>query len=183
MNVNVKKTCLNDVIILEPNIYGDERGFFYESYNQKYFNQIMNLRINFVQDNHSLSKKGVLRGLHYQINKPQGKLIRVVKGSVFDVCVDLRKNSSTFGKWMGLEINDENKLQLWIPEGFAHGFLVLKDYTEFLYKTSNYRFEKYERTILWDDDFLNIQWPDLNINYIISSKDQNGNSFKNSDFF
>ena len=183
MNFTVKKTALNDVLIIKPKFYKDNRGLFYESYNEKNFHKLTNLKIKFVQDNHSISKKGVLRGLHYQIKKPQGKLIRVTKGSVFDVCVDLRKQSPTFGKWVGFEINDKNKLQLWIPKGFAHGFLVLEDNTEFLYKTTQFRFQQYERTISWNDRNLNIKWPSLDVNFIISLKDRNSNTFEESEVF
>lgn len=148
-----------DVLLIEPKVFGDDRGFFYESFNQQAFNEATGLDLHFVQDNHSKSAKNVLRGLHYQLPpKAQGKLVRVVAGAVFDVAVDIRKSSPTFGRWVGEELSAENKLQLWIPTGFAHGFLVLSDSAEFLYKTTDYYAPEYERCIAWNDPVLAIPW-------------------------
>lgn len=152
-------TAIPEVIILEPKVFGDDRGFFFESFNSNTFFEATGLKRNFVQDNHSKSAKHVLRGLHYQIRQPQGKLVRVVQGDVFDVAVDLRKNSDTFGRWVGLHLSAENKKQLWVPEGFAHGFVVLSETAEFLYKTTEYYAPEYERSLLWNDPVLNINWP------------------------
>ncbi len=157
--MDIIKTAIADVLIIEPTVFGDERGFFMESWNKNIFNKAIGREVSFVQDNHSRSEKGVLRGLHYQIKQPQGKLVRVVYGEVFDVAVDLRNSSSTFGKWVGVTLSAENKRQLWIPEGFAHGFLVLSDTAEFLYKTTSYYFPEHERCIRWDDTDLGIIWP------------------------
>lgn len=151
-------TAIPEVIILEPKIFGDDRGFFFESFNAKVFAEATGLERHFVQDNHSKSAKHVLRGLHYQINQPQGKLVRVVQGEVFDVVVDIRKSSETFGQWVGQIISAENKRQLWVPEGFAHGFVVLSETAEFLYKTTDYYAPEYERGLLWNDPVLNINW-------------------------
>ena len=155
----VVNTALSDILILEPNVLRDSRGFFFESYNHHSFQLVTKLKVDFVQDNHSKSTKGVLRGLHYQIKHPQGKLVRVIKGSVFDVAVDLRKTSSTFGRWIGIDLSEENKRQLWIPPGYAHGFIVTSDSAELLYKTTDYWYPKYERSLLWCDKALNIKWP------------------------
>ncbi|KAF4533595.1 hypothetical protein B566_EDAN005642 [Ephemera danica] len=152
-------TAIPDVLILEPKVFGGERGFFFESFNARVFTEATGLDVSFVQDNHSKSAKNVLRGLHYQIQKPQGKLVRVLQGEVFDVAVDLRKSSKTFGKWVGQHLSSENKKQLWIPEGFAHGFLVLSEAAEFLYKTTDYYAPEYERCLLWNDPALGIDWP------------------------
>jgi dTDP-4-dehydrorhamnose 3,5-epimerase len=166
-----------DVILFEPKVFGDERGFFYESFNQQTFNQLTGLNVQFVQDNHSKSQKGVLRGLHYQLPpKAQGKLVRVVQGEVFDVAVDIRKDSPTFGKWVSAILSAENKQQLWIPEGFAHGFLTLSETAEFLYKTTDYYAPEMERCIVWDDKNLSIKWPILG-KLIVSEKDKLGNVF------
>ncbi|ECB7205880.1 dTDP-4-dehydrorhamnose 3,5-epimerase, partial [Salmonella enterica subsp. enterica serovar Abaetetuba] len=155
----------------EPKVFSDERGFFMESFNQKVFEEAVGRKIEFVQDNHSKSTKGVLRGLHYQVEPyAQGKLVRCIAGEVFDVAVDIRKDSETFGKWVGVNISSENKRQLWIPEGFAHGFLVLSDSADFLYKTSNYYSPIHERGIVWNDPTININWP-INIDKILSEKD------------
>ncbi|HFV9557850.1 TPA: dTDP-4-dehydrorhamnose 3,5-epimerase [Salmonella enterica subsp. enterica serovar Aberdeen] len=160
-----------DVLIFEPKVFSDERGFFMESFNQKVFEEAVGRKIEFVQDNHSKSTKGVLRGLHYQVEPyAQGKLVRCIAGEVFDVAVDIRKDSETFGKWVGVNISSENKRQLWIPEGFAHGFLVLSDSADFLYKTSNYYSPIHERGIVWNDPTININWP-INIDKILSEKD------------
>lgn len=159
MPYTVTETALSGVLILEPKVFGDERGFFFESFNHQDFCKATGLDLSFVQDNHSKSSQGVLRGLHYQIQHPQGKLVRVTRGVVFDVAVDLRRSSPTFGKWIGVELSEENKRQLWIPEGFAHGFVVTSESAEFLYKTTDYWFPEYERSLLWNDPHLNITWP------------------------
>ncbi len=171
--MNVIKTEIEDVLILEPKVFGDERGFFMESFNQKLFNEIVGKEVNFVQDNHSKSKKGTLRGMHYQ-SAPfaQGKLVRCLAGEVFDVAVDIRESSSTFGKWVGVILSEENKRQLWIPEGFAHGFLTLSDTAEFAYKATNYYSPENEAAIIWNDNFINIEWPKVEQgNIILSNKD------------
>lgn len=152
-------TAISDVIVLEPNVFGDDRGFFFESFNAQTFEQATGLKREFVQDNHSKSARNVLRGLHYQIQNPQGKLVRVVQGEVFDVAVDLRKSSKSFGQWVGVHLSAENKKQLWVPEGFAHGFVVLSETAEFLYKTTDYYAPEYERSLLWSDPVLGIKWP------------------------
>lgn len=171
-----------DVLIIEPRVFGDERGFFYESFNQKIWEKETGLRTMFVQDNHSRSTRNVLRGLHYQISQSQGKLVRVIAGKVFDVAVDIRKSSPTFGKWVGFALSAENKLIMWIPEGFAHGFLVLSDVADFLYKTTDYWMPEYERTIIWNDPDLSIKWP-LRGHPVLSSKDSDGLAFKSADCF
>jgi len=159
MPYTVTLTNLQDVLILEPKVFGDARGFFYESYNARDFAAATGLQVEFVQDNHSQSAKGVLRGLHYQIQHAQGKLVRVVRGEVFDVAVDLRKSSATFGQWAGVHLSADNAKQLWIPPGFAHGFLVLSESAEFLYKTTDYWHPSHERSLLWNDPALGIEWP------------------------
>jgi dTDP-4-dehydrorhamnose 3,5-epimerase len=160
------------VILLEPKVFGDDRGYFFESFNQRAFNQVIGREdVQFVQDNHSRSAKGVLRGLHYQIRQPQGKLVRVVQGAVFDVAVDIRRSSPTFGQHIALELSEENKRILWIPEGFAHGFVVLSDTAEFLYKTTHYWVPELERGIAWNDPAIGIQWP-IQGEPILSAKDQ-----------
>lgn len=161
MPYTVTKTELPEVLILEPKVFGDDRGFFFESFNQRDFQQCTGLDVNFVQDNHSKSSQGVLRGLHYQIQHPQGKLVRVTQGTVFDVAVDMRKSSPNFGKWTGVELSADNKRQLWVPPGFAHGFLVTSETAEFLYKTTDYWYPEYERSLLWCDPAIGIQWPSL----------------------
>ena len=158
--MKVTPTAIADVLIIEPKVFGDERGFFYESFNQKAFNEATGLNLNFVQDNHSYSSKGVLRGLHYQIEQPQGKLVRVVRGAVFDMAVDIRKSSLTFGKWVGVELTEENHKQLWMPPGFAHGFVVTSESAEFLYKTTDYYASEYARCIAWNDQPIGIRWAD-----------------------
>ena len=175
-------TELKDVFVIDPRIYGDDRGFFYESFNKKVFEKVIGRKVDFVQDNHSSSVKNVLRGLHYQIQQAQGKLVRVVKGAVFDVAVDIRKTSPSFGKWVGIELSAENKKQLWVPPGFAHGFLVLSDSAEFLYKTTDYYAPEFERCIIWDDADLHIDWP-IDSLPILSSKDQQGVAFKDAETF
>ena len=174
--------AIPDVVLIEPDVFGDERGFFMESFNQARFEAAIGKPVQFVQDNHSRSVKNVLRGLHYQIQQPQGKLVRVVQGEVFDVAVDLRKSSPTFGKWVGELLSAENKRQLWVPEGFAHGFVVLSDTAEFLYKTTNYYAPAHERCILWNYATLNIAWPQ-GIEHILSAKDAKGLSFHESEVF
>jgi dTDP-4-dehydrorhamnose 3,5-epimerase len=180
--MKVIPTEIPDVLIIEPQVYGDDRGFFLESFNQKDFREKTGVNTTFVQDNHSMSLKNVLRGLHYQIPNPQGKLVRVVSGSVFDVAVDARKGSPTFGQWVGCVLSAENKRIFWVPEGFAHGFLVLSDRAEFLYKTTNYYYPQYEKTILWNDADLGIDWP-LETPPILSPKDQAGQPFKSVEVF
>jgi dTDP-4-dehydrorhamnose 3,5-epimerase len=158
--MQVIETDISGVLILEPKVYGDERGFFMESYNQMVWREKIGITSDFVQDNHSRSARGVLRGLHYQLVKPQGKLVRVSSGEVFDVAVDVRRSSNTFGKWVGTHLSEQNKRMLWIPPGFAHGFLVLSDCADFLYKTTDFYAPEHERTIIWDDPELNIAWPE-----------------------
>jgi dTDP-4-dehydrorhamnose 3,5-epimerase len=175
-------TSIPEVIILEPKVFGDERGFFYESFNAKAFEEATGVKREFVQDNHSRSARGVLRGLHYQLQQAQGKLVRVTVGEVFDVAVDLRRSSPTFGQWVGEILSAENKRQLWVPEGFAHGFVVLSDYAEFLYKTTDYYAPEHERSILWNDPDLAIEWP-LQEAPQLSGKDQAGINFKDADLF
>jgi dTDP-4-dehydrorhamnose 3,5-epimerase len=162
-----------DVVLFEPKVFGDERGFFYESFNQRNFEEAIGRPIQFVQDNHSRSVKGVLRGLHYQVQQAQGKLVRVVQGEVFDVAVDIRRRSATFGKWVGAHLSAENKRQLWVPEGFAHGFAVLTETAEFLYKTTDYYAPTHERCIRWNDPELGIDWP-ISEAPALSPKDQHG---------
>ena len=159
MNLNVISTALDGVLILEPKVFGDARGFFMESYNRRDFAAATGLDMDFVQDNHSRSRRGVLRGLHYQIKQPQGKLVRVVRGAVFDVAVDIRRSSPTFGQWAGVELSEENNRQFWIPPGFAHGFLVLSESADFLYKASDWYAPEHERGIAWNDPAIGITWP------------------------
>jgi len=174
----MKSTPLNipEVIVFEPKVFGDDRGFFFESFNYKVFEEATGYPVNFVQDNHSKSSKGVLRGLHYQLAPmAQGKLVRVTQGKVFDVAVDIRKGSNTFGQWVGETLSAENKKQLWIPEGFAHGFITLSDAAEFLYKTTNYYAPEYERCIAWDDPNINVDWQlGDSLEPLLSDKDQQG---------
>jgi dTDP-4-dehydrorhamnose 3,5-epimerase len=183
LKFDVINTNLRDALVLEPRCFVDERGCFYESFNESEFSKVLEKKTTFVQDNHSLSKRGVLRGLHYQVQQTQGKLVRVVRGTVFDVAVDLRQASSTFGKWMGVELSADNKKQLWIPEGFAHGFLVLSEEAEFLYKTTDYWHAASEKCIVWNDPELNIDWPDVGINPILNPKDAAGLSWANAPKF
>lgn len=180
--MNIIKTKIPDVLLIEPKVFYDERGYFFESFNLKNFEEITNRKIEFVQDNHSKSTKGVLRGLHYQ-TKPsaQGKLVRCVHGEVYDVAVDLRQSSATFGQWVGYILSSENKRQLWIPEGFAHGFVCLSNEAEFLYKTTNYYSKNHERTIAWNDPDLNIDWKGMD--FILSSKDAAGQAFNEAELF
>jgi dTDP-4-dehydrorhamnose 3,5-epimerase len=166
-------TSIADMIVLEPRVFGDDRGFFYESFNQKAFQEATGRDVRFVQDNHSKSGKNVLRGLHYQVQQPQGKLVRVVQGEVFDVAVDIRKNSPTYGQWVGMHLSAENKKQLWIPPGLAHGFVVLSETAEFLYKTTDYYAPALERCICWNDPDIGIEWP-IEGEPLLSAKDQAG---------
>ena len=174
--------AIRDVILLEPTVFGDERGFFFESFNQREFEEAIGLSVTFVQDNHSKSKKGILRGLHYQLPPmAQGKLVRVIEGEVFDVMVDIRKSSPTFGKWVGEIISSENKKQIWIPEGFAHGFVVISETAEFLYKTTNFYSKEHERAIRWNDNDIGIQWPIEDV--FLSEKDGDAKFFKDANYF
>ena len=181
--MKVTPTAIADVLIIEPKVFGDTRGFFYESFNQQAFNEATGTNHQFVQDNHSRSAKGVLRGLHYQIEQPQGKLVRVARGAVFDVAVDIRQGSSTFGKWVGVELSEENHRQLWVPPGFAHGFLVLSETADFLYKNTDYYAPEYERCIAWNDPALAIPWPfDGNLPQL-SNNDRSGVLLANAQLF
>ncbi|SPD65506.1 dTDP-4-deoxyrhamnose-3,5-epimerase [Cupriavidus taiwanensis] len=182
MSMNIGKTALPEVLILEPKVFGDDRGFFFESFNARQFEDATGLKRDFVQDNHSRSAKNVLRGLHYQIQQPQGKLVRVVAGTVFDVAVDIRRNSPNFGKWVGVELSAENKRQLWVPEGFAHGFVVLSESAEFLYKTTDYYAPQFERSLRWDDPALAIHWP-IDGAPVLSKKDEDAPAFAAAELF
>jgi dTDP-4-dehydrorhamnose 3,5-epimerase len=174
--------AIPDVFLLEPKVFGDDRGFFFESFNQAKFEAAIGRPVSFVQDNHSRSARNVLRGLHYQIRQPQGKLVRIVHGEVFDVAVDLRRASPTFGQWVGEVLSAENKRQLWVPEGFAHGFVVLSETAEFLYKTTDYYAPAYERCIIWNDPTLNVGWP-IDSAPALSGKDAAGASFAEAEVF
>ena len=174
--------AIPEVVLLEPKVFGDDRGFFFESFNQAKFEAAIGRKVNFVQDNHSRSARNVLRGLHYQIRQPQGKLVRVVQGEVFDVAVDIRKSSPTFGKWVGEILSAENKRQLWVPEGFAHGFVVLSETAEFLYKTTDYYAPEHERCIVWNDPTVAIRWP-IDGEPILSAKDARGAGFNGGEVF
>lgn len=174
------RSDLDGVLIIEPEVFGDDRGFFFESFNARAFAKETGVDAQFVQDNHSRSARHVLRGLHYQVRQPQGKLVRVVSGEVFDVAVDLQRSSPTFGKWTGVRLSAENKRMLWIPPGFAHGFLVVSDYADFLYKATDYYAPEYERTILWNDPDLAIEWP-LAGAAVLSAKDQAGTRFRDAE--
>lgn len=180
--MNISTTEIPDVVLIEPKVFGDDRGFFFESYNARSFADKAGITHQFVQDNHSRSTKGVLRGLHYQIQQAQGKLVRAVLGSIFDVAVDIRQSSPTFGQWVGCLLSAENKHQLWVPPGFAHGFLVVSEVAEVLYKTTDFYAPKHERSIRWDDPDLNIQWP-LSSKPILSTKDQAGQFLKSAEVF
>lgn len=180
--MKVTATAIADVLLIEPKVFGDDRGFFFESFNQRRWLESTGLDRDFVQDNHSRSGKGVLRGLHYQIRQPQGKLVRVVKGEVFDVAVDLRRSSATFGKWVGMVLSAENKKQLWVPEGFGHGFLVLSETAEFLYRTTDYYAPEHERCIVWNDADLGIRWPIAELP-ILSPKDAAGLAFRDAEVY
>lgn len=180
--MKVISTPIPDVLLIEPQVFGDSRGFFFESYNQRNLQEKVGLTENFVQDNHSRSAQNVLRGLHYQIQQAQGKLVRAVVGEIFDVAVDIRKSSPTFGQWVGYVLSAENKHNLWIPAGFAHGFLVLSEVAEVLYKTTDYYAPQYDRGIIWNDPDLAIDWP-LKAEPILSAKDQAGKPFKTAEVF
>ncbi len=181
--MKVTRTAVPDVMLIEPRVFGDARGFFFESFNQRAFAQATGVEAQFVQDNHSKSAHGVLRGLHYQIQQPQGKLVRVVSGEVFDVAVDLRRSSHTFGQWVGAILSEQNKAQFWVPAGFAHGFVVLSETAEFLYKTTEYYAPEHEQCIAWNDPFLNITWPNLGEAPKLSAKDAAGALWANARFF
>jgi len=180
--MHIIQTAIPDVLILEPKVFGDERGFFFESFNARAFSEATGLNPNFVQDNHSRSQRGVLRGLHYQVQQAQGKLVRVTAGEVYDVAVDLRRQSPTFGQWVGTHLSAENKRQMWVPEGFAHGFVVLSEFAEFLYKTTDYYAPAHERCIRWDDPKLAIDWQ-LQGEPRLSAKDQQGAFFDDAELF
>ena len=180
--MQITKTEIEDVLVVEPRVFGDERGFFFESFNQRKWMELTGIESKFVQDNHSKSRRGVLRGLHYQIRQPQGKLVRVVVGEVFDVAVDLRRSSPTFGKWVGEILTADNKKQLWVPEGFGHGFLVLSDTAEFLYRTTDFYAPEHERCIVWNDPDLAIAWPGESKPQL-SEKDLQGSFFRDAEVY
>ncbi|SPA26390.1 dTDP-4-deoxyrhamnose-3,5-epimerase [Cupriavidus taiwanensis] len=182
MSLTVIPTALPEVLIIEPKVFGDERGFFMESFNARAFAEATGVHRTFVQDNHSRSARGVLRGLHYQIQNPQGKLLRVTSGEVYDVAVDLRRSSPNFGKWVGVALSEANKRQLWVPEGFAHGFVVTSAFADVLYKTTDYWYPEHERSLLWSDPALGIDWP-LSGAPILAQKDQNGSRLKAAETF
>ncbi len=182
--MKITPTAIPDVLIVEPRVFGDARGFFYESFNQQAFDAATGTRFQFVQDNHSRSARGVLRGLHYQLApKAQGKLVRVVRGAVFDVAVDIRRSSPTFGQWVGVELSEDNQRQLWIPPGCAHGFLVLSESADFLYKTTDYYSPEHERAIAWNDPALGVQWPDCGIAPLLSAKDLQASPWAQAETF
>lgn len=181
--MNVISTAIPEVLILEPKVFGDARGFFMESFNQRTFEEVVGGSVQFVQDNHSRSGKGVLRGLHYQIQQPQGKLVRVTRGAVYDVAVDIRRSSPTFAQWVGVELSEANHRQLWVPAGFAHGFLVLSDTADFLYKTTDYYSPIHERSLAWNDPQLNIGWPELGAAVQLSGKDRAARLLAEADLF
>jgi len=180
--MKVTETAIPEVLLVEPTVFGDDRGFFYESYNAKKWKELTGLGTIFVQDNHSRSAKNVLRGIHYQIQHSQGKLVRVVVGEVFDVAVDLRQSSPTFGQWVGERLSAENKKSLWVPEGFGHGFLVLSDVAEFLYRTTDFYAPEYERCIAWNDSTIAIEWP-LDGMPLLSEKDAKGSAFSKAEYY
>ena len=182
--MKVIPTTIADGLILEPSVFGDSRGFFLESFNRKAFGAITGLDVDFVQDNHSRSARGILRGLHYQIRRPQGKLVRVVRGAVFDVSVDLRRSSPTFGQWVGVELTEDSHRQLWVPPGFAHGFYVLSDHADFLYKTTDYYFPEHERSLSWNDPAIAISWPlEQGTEPVVSEKDKNAAKLAQAEVF
>jgi dTDP-4-dehydrorhamnose 3,5-epimerase len=181
--MNVIQTPLEGLLVLEPRVFGDDRGFFFESYNARRFTELTGIKAEFVQDNHSRSSQGVLRGLHYQIQQAQGKLVRASAGAVFDVVVDIRKSSPTFGQWFGTELSAENKRQMWIPPGFAHGFVVTSESAEFLYKTTDYWAPEHERAILWNDPAIGIEWPELATAPLLSGKDQSAALLADAEVF
>lgn len=181
--MKITPMAIPEVLLIEPKVFGDERGFFMESFNQKVFDDAVGRHVEFVQDNHSRSVQGVLRGLHYQIQQPQGKLVRVASGAVFDVAVDLRKSSANFGKWVGAELTASNHRQLWVPQGFAHGFLVLSETADFLYKTTDYYAPAHERCVMWNDADIAIEWPETGVEPKLSGKDAAGTAFRSADLF
>jgi len=178
--MNITSTRIPDVLLIEPRLFGDARGFFFESFNHRAFQEVTGLNVSFVQDNHSRSAQAVLRGLHYQVQQPQGKLVRVVRGAVFDVAVDIRRGSPTFGQWAGTELSEDNHHQLWIPPGLAHGFLVLSESADFLYKTTDYYAPQHERAIAWNDPDIGIEWP-LSASPVLSSKDQQAKRLRDAE--
>ena len=180
--MKVSNTAIPDVLILEPRVFGDSRGFFLESHNNQRFKDATGLDVAFVQDNHSRSARGVLRGLHYQIEQPQGKLLRVIRGAIFDVAVDIRRSSPTFGKWVGIELSEDNNRQMWVPAGFAHGFLVISETADVLYKTTDYYAPAHERCIAWNDTDLGIDWP-AGVSPSLSAKDAQGLAFQSAPVF
>jgi dTDP-4-dehydrorhamnose 3,5-epimerase len=182
MPYTVTPTAIPEVLLLTPKVFGDARGFFYESFNARDFGEVTGLDVAFVQDNHSKSSKGVLRGMHYQIQHAQGKLVRAVQGSVFDAVVDLRKSSPTFGKWVGAVLSAENNQQLWVPPGFAHGFVTLSDTAEFLYKTTDYWYPEHERSLAWNDPTVGIEWP-FDFEPQLAAKDAAGKAFAEAELF
>jgi dTDP-4-dehydrorhamnose 3,5-epimerase len=180
--MKVVRTAIPDVLVLEPKVFGDHRGFFYESYNEKAFREATGLALPFVQDNHSRSSRGVLRGLHYQVQQAQGKLVRVARGAVFDVAVDIRRSSPTFGRWVGAELSEENHRQMWVPPGFAHGFVVLSESADFLYKTTDYYAPEHERCIAWNDPAIGVEWP-VGVEPRLSEKDSRGLALGDAEVF
>ena len=182
MAIQVTATALPEVKIIEPKVFGDARGYFYESFNGREFSEQVETGVEFVQDNHSRSARGVLRGLHYQIEHAQGKLVRVVEGEVFDVAVDIRKSSPNFGKWVGVNLSEENHRQLWVPPGFAHGFVVLSESAQFLYKTTDYWYQAHERSIVWNDPEIGIEWP-IDFEPLLAAKDAAGKQLAEADHF
>ncbi len=180
--MKITKTVIPDVLLLEPKVFGDSRGFFFESHNDRRFQEETGVEVRFVQDNHSRSARGVLRGMHYQVEQPQGKLLRVIRGAIYDVAADLRRSSATFGRWVGVELSEENNLQMWVPMGFAHGFLVTSDTADVLYKTTDYYAPEHERCIAWDDPELAIGWP-AGVVPSLSAKDAQGVSLKSASVF
>ena len=182
MAIQVTATALPEVKIIEPKVFGDARGYFYESFNGREFSEQVETGVEFVQDNHSRSARGVLRGLHYQIEHAQGKLVRVVEGEVFDVAVDIRKSSPNFGKWVGVTLSEENHRQLWVPPGFAHGFVVLSESAQFLYKTTDYWYQAHERSIVWNDPEIGIDWP-IDFEPLLAAKDAAGKQLAEADHF
>lgn len=183
MEIKYLEKSVSDILVVEPKVHYDDRGFFYEAYNELHFSSLVNKRLEFVQENHSFSTRGVLRGLHYQLSKPQAKLVRVCRGIIFDVVVDLRKKSNTFGQWFGIDLSADNKKQLWIPEGFAHGFLTISEEAEVIYKTTSYWDPSDEHCLIWDDSFVNIKWPDINIAPKLSKKDLCGIDFSSLRYY
>jgi dTDP-4-dehydrorhamnose 3,5-epimerase len=182
MAIQVTATALPEIKLVEPKVFGDARGFFYESFNAREFAEHVESGVEFVQDNHSRSAKGVLRGLHYQIQHAQGKLVRVVEGEVFDVAVDIRRSSPNFGKWVGVNLSEENHRQLWVPPGFAHGFVVLSESAQFLYKTTDYWYQEHERSIVWNDPKIGIEWP-IDFEPVLAAKDAAGKRLSEADCF